>query len=199
MLHRLPRRLPPLGVLLDDIGRPHPSSLAAALDVDVRTVRRWLKADTAPRPVLLALYWLTRWGCSDIDAELHNRAATFALLADAQSRELTRIRLELSELRARLSTTPGRIHVAPHAAPRHHLNDGFNAGQAPFVQHRPAQQGHESGRRDELPHRPNLHLVHTTAAGGPPPSRLNTATTPAAMLAHALASAPLVAISCATP
>lgn len=99
--------MPALSVLLDDLGRPHPTSLARLLDVDTRTVRRWLKADSAPRPVLLALFWLTRWGQSEIDAELTDRAALLARLADASRRELLQARHRLAELEARLSTRPG--------------------------------------------------------------------------------------------
>jgi len=77
MLCRLPRHLPPLSLMLDDLGRPSPAAVARSLGVSVRSVRRWIAADEAPRPVLAALFWLTRWGVSEIDAEAHN-AATMA-------------------------------------------------------------------------------------------------------------------------
>jgi len=73
MLHQIPRRVPAFGLLYEDLGRPHPSNLSAALGVDESTVRRWIKAQDAPRPALLALFWVTTWGASQLDAELFNR------------------------------------------------------------------------------------------------------------------------------
>lgn len=95
MLYLIPPCLPPLAVMLDDLGNPHPATLANHLGVDERTARRWQKAGDAPRPVLIALYWLTRWGRSALDAELTNRAATLAHLSECQSRELSLLRIAL--------------------------------------------------------------------------------------------------------
>ena len=72
MLNRLPTQLPPLWMLVDDIGRPSPRQLAKSLDVTERTVERWLKTDKAPRPVMFALFWLTRWGQHAVHCEAHN-------------------------------------------------------------------------------------------------------------------------------
>lgn len=67
MLHHIPRHLPPLSTMLDDIGRPSDLDLSRRLGVHPRTVRRWRRADAAPRPVLLALFWVTRWGVDAVD------------------------------------------------------------------------------------------------------------------------------------
>ena len=64
MLAHAPRVLPPLAVVLADIGNPTAAAIAAVLDLDERTVRRWIAADKMPRPAHLALFWLTRWGRS---------------------------------------------------------------------------------------------------------------------------------------
>ena len=69
MLNRLPRQMPPLDVMLADIGNPTTREVARALDVTERTVRRWLSHGTAPRPVMLALFWVTSWGLSATDCE----------------------------------------------------------------------------------------------------------------------------------
>lgn len=95
MLYQIPDQLPALDVMLHDLGNPHACALAARLGVDERTARRWQKAGNAPRPVLLALFWLTRWGRSALDAELTNRAATLAHLSECQARELLRLRIAL--------------------------------------------------------------------------------------------------------
>lgn len=72
MLIRLPRHLPTLHALLADLGYPKPAELAEALDVHPRTVRRWMLAGEAPRPVLLALFWVSRWGQSAMECDIYN-------------------------------------------------------------------------------------------------------------------------------
>ncbi len=67
-----PRQLPPLELVLADIGRPSPSVVAGALGVSERTVYGWQAAGQAPRPAHLALYWESRWGRSQIDAQAVN-------------------------------------------------------------------------------------------------------------------------------
>jgi hypothetical protein len=49
MLAHAPRVLPPLAAVLADIGNPSAAELAAVLDVDARTFRRWIAADKMPR------------------------------------------------------------------------------------------------------------------------------------------------------
>lgn len=100
MLNRLPRQLPPLSLMLSDLGNPSHDDLARALGVTARTVRRWVADDDAPRPALLALYWLTRWGQSAVDAEAYNAMRMHAGLADARGREIERLRAELARLAA---------------------------------------------------------------------------------------------------
>ena len=91
---RMPRNLLPLKEMLADIGRPTPKELAKALGVTERTVWRWLSEDSAPRPVLLAIFWLTRWGVSEIDCEAHNVATRARGLQD----ELDSIRERLARV-----------------------------------------------------------------------------------------------------
>lgn len=95
MLNRLPRQVPPLSMMLDDIGRPSPRELARAFDVTERTVRRWIADDSAPLTVLLALFWLTSWGISAVDAEAHNSAVMSASMVRV-------LRGQVSDLKARL-------------------------------------------------------------------------------------------------
>lgn len=59
----VPAKLPHLHTILDDLGLPD-KQVAHFLDVTPKTVDRWRKAGQAPRPVMLALYWETRWGQS---------------------------------------------------------------------------------------------------------------------------------------
>lgn len=101
MLRRFPKTTPALSVMLADIGSPSPEALASAFGVTTPTARRWLQEDEAPLPVQLALYWLTRWGTSEIDAKAHNDAV-------AAGREMIRLRSEVEALRAQLESV-GRI------------------------------------------------------------------------------------------
>ena len=65
--HRIPKYLPPLSLMLDDLGNPRPEAIAKTMGGTRSTVYRWLREDNAPRPVLLALFWLTNWGVSQIN------------------------------------------------------------------------------------------------------------------------------------
>ncbi|MBN8506124.1 MAG: hypothetical protein J0L58_16795 [Burkholderiales bacterium] len=94
--------MPELSAILADIGHPPPEAIGRALGVTPRTVRRWLQAGHAPRPAMLALFWVTRWGLSAVDAEAANRAALYFALAESRRRqvEALRRRLESAEARA---------------------------------------------------------------------------------------------------
>lgn len=85
--------------MLDDLGNPKPAELARALGVTPRTVFRWLaEPDQTPRPVLLSLFWLTRWGMSAIDAEAVNAARLHAAMVAGLRSELDRLRAELARV-----------------------------------------------------------------------------------------------------
>lgn len=98
MLNRLPDRTPTLSAMLGDIGSPTPAAVAKALGVSVGTVQRWLRADEAPRPALLAVFWLTRWGQSAVHCEAHNAAVMHAGMADALRHEIKRLEAQLARL-----------------------------------------------------------------------------------------------------
>ena len=100
MLNRLPTptQLPPFELMLADIGNPTAHQLARALDVTPMTVRRWRSAGTAPRPVLLAIFWLTRWGMSIVDCEAENAARLHAGMAVGLRREVQTLNGQLAQL-----------------------------------------------------------------------------------------------------
>lgn len=93
-----PRVIPPLSTILADIGSPTACDLAALLDVHPRTVQRWLADDAAPRAVLLALFWMTRWGRSQLDAQAHNDAQHAARLARLAQLDVDRLRKQNAHL-----------------------------------------------------------------------------------------------------
>lgn len=118
-IYKIPgaREVPTLSDMLADLGRPHPTVVADMLHVDVKTVRRWLSANAAPWPVLLSLYWITKWGLAHLDADLFNAAQAFRQLADAQGRELVSVRASLAAAEAALAVTRRGPVLAGHGVP----------------------------------------------------------------------------------
>lgn len=94
----MPKRLPTFGEMLIDIGNPHPKEIAKVLRVTERTIWRWKAADEAPRSVMLAIFWTTRWGRSEVDAAAQNDAIRFAGLARCLQDELDAIRARLARV-----------------------------------------------------------------------------------------------------
>ena len=88
MLHRiLKKKLPGLSQILDNLGNPSAAQLAAALDVSPRTAARWIAADLAPRPAMLALYWVTSWGGDEVNcAAINDARAQYQLALSWRSR-----------------------------------------------------------------------------------------------------------------
>lgn len=84
--------------MLDDLGQPSAADLGRTLDVHPRTVRRWIAADCAPRAVLAALFWLTRWGASQVNADAHNAATLHAGMAATLRREIEALQRELAHV-----------------------------------------------------------------------------------------------------
>lgn len=122
---KLPKHTPPLGVMLEALGRPHPLEIAQALGAGERTVRRWISDDDAPRPVLLSLFWLTPWGWQWMDADHHNQLLHHMRLSAALTREADTLREHLAHVAnlARIeppavAQTPRHIIEALTQAPR---------------------------------------------------------------------------------
>jgi hypothetical protein len=84
---KMPRRVPPFSMMMDDLGNPPPAKIARCLGVTVPTVRRWIRTDNPPLPVLLAVYWLTSWGQNEAHTEAHNSARLHAGLCESLRRE----------------------------------------------------------------------------------------------------------------
>lgn len=91
--------LPPLSFMLQDLPARRPA-VARHLGITERTLTRYEAAQQAPRPILLALFWETRWGRSAADVEAHNRATVHRQHASSLGREnaALRRRIELLEL-----------------------------------------------------------------------------------------------------
>lgn len=130
MLNRLPRQLPALPTMLADLGNPGAAVLARALGVTERTARRWLADGNAPRPALLALFWVTRWGQSEAHSEAHNSAAMHAGMVGCLQREIAALRRELARV-----LSLGEFGAA-------------NSPSAVYFEHQPDDEPQDDGRRD---------------------------------------------------
>lgn len=82
--------LPPVSYMLDDIPAPL-HVIARHLGVSLRTLQRYRTTGNAPRAVMLALFWETRWGRSAADTEAANAASTFAAHAKRQQEHASRM------------------------------------------------------------------------------------------------------------
>jgi hypothetical protein len=117
-----PRSLPVWQSILDDLGNPHPAAVAKVLGLGVRTVYRYNREAQAPRHVCLALFWLTRWGRSEVHCQAVNDCQVAVAYADAMEREVRRLRTELARVLAvgdfgsanepLAQALPGRRHVS---------------------------------------------------------------------------------------
>lgn len=100
MLSTIPRHLPTLPALLDDLGIPSASTLAKILDVSRRTAERWIAAEHAPRAAMLALFWVSRWGRSEAETQAHNAATLAAAQVRCLRDENAALRAECARLAA---------------------------------------------------------------------------------------------------
>lgn len=97
-IENAPRSLPAWELILDDLGRPPAPAMAKALGVGKATVYRWNAAGKAPRMATLALFWLTTWGRSMVDAQATNDARQFAGLARSLADENKQLKAQIEAL-----------------------------------------------------------------------------------------------------
>ena len=89
-----PRLVPIWPQLMEDLCQPRPTRVARVLGISERTVRRYNSTGHAPRNVCLAVFWLTSWGRSAVNAQAINDAQ----LAVSYVRALNDRILELEQL-----------------------------------------------------------------------------------------------------
>lgn len=104
-IDQAPLDVPSWDVILDDLGRPSPQRIARVLGVGRSTVYRWNLASNAPRAACLALFWLTRWGRSQVHTQAVNDAQMAAALARGLGDELWRVERQLARIMALANTS----------------------------------------------------------------------------------------------
>lgn len=108
-IENCPRRLPAWELICNDLGRPPVPRIARALGVGASTVYRWHQMEDAPRMACLALFWLTRWGRSEIDTRATNDAMTAVALARALDEDRQALRRQVLELDAERHELASRL------------------------------------------------------------------------------------------
>lgn len=97
-MFKAPGQLPPLSLLLDDLPTRCARKIARHLGISTRTLKRYQVEDQAPRVVLLALFFETRWGRSLMDSELEHRHRLHMGYIEALKRENAQLRVQISRL-----------------------------------------------------------------------------------------------------
>lgn len=118
-LQHAPAALPVWQSILEDLGHPHPSRVAKVLGVGVRTVYRWNRTQRAPRAACLALFWLTHWGRSAVDANAVNSCRLAVQYATALESQLHRTEAQLAQVLALNATGAANDPVPSFQEPRH--------------------------------------------------------------------------------
>lgn len=97
-IDQAPPTVPAWHAMLEDLSRPPARRVARVLGIGVRTVRRYNATGRAPRSCLLALFWLTRWGRSAVNAQATNDAILAVGYVQALKREILQLEAEVSRL-----------------------------------------------------------------------------------------------------
>lgn len=119
-IEHAPRDLPIWHTILEDLNNPPPQRVARVLGLGVRTVYRYNRDGHAPRSVCLALFWLTRWGRSQVYHQAVHDCQIAVGYANAIERELKDTRAQLAHVLALSDCGAANSPVlgAPHAARR---------------------------------------------------------------------------------
>ncbi|MDR7095525.1 hypothetical protein [Hydrogenophaga laconesensis] len=97
-MFKAPGQLPPLSLLLDDIPTRCAKTISRHLGISTRTLKRYQVEDQAPRFILLALFFETRWGRSIMDSELEHRHRLHMGYIDALKRENAHLQARMARL-----------------------------------------------------------------------------------------------------
>ena len=80
--------------------------IARHLGISNRTLLRYIKDNQAPRPVMLSLFWETRWGRSAADVEAANFAALNYRLLKGLESDNARLKVQVATLELLCSRGP---------------------------------------------------------------------------------------------
>jgi transcriptional regulator with XRE-family HTH domain len=96
--------LPDLATLLADLPAT-PQQIAHHLGVSLATLKRWERDGQAPRPVMLALFWESRWGRSAADCEAAQYGSLMYQAYQASRNENAALRRQMVQLELELASS----------------------------------------------------------------------------------------------
>lgn len=94
--------LPAFSTIVADLPAS-PAQVARHLDLTKATIARYTATDQAPRAVMLALFWESRWGRSAADCEAANWGAVYYRKAMGLERENAALRRQIAQLEGLLA------------------------------------------------------------------------------------------------
>lgn len=101
-----PASLPGFNQVMQDLPASQ-RQIARHLDITERTLQRYAATDSAPRAVVLALFWETRWGREAADGEAAAWAALQYQRAEASARQVAALGRQMDLLEAALADGRG--------------------------------------------------------------------------------------------
>lgn len=105
-----PAGLPSFTTMLQDLPAT-PLQVARHLDITPRTMQRYQATTEAPRAIMLALFWETRWGRSAADVEAANWGALHYRAAMIERRQNVALRAHVAKLEAELDGRTGAANL----------------------------------------------------------------------------------------
>lgn len=130
-LYRMPRYVPPLSAILQNLQSPTAAAVGNALATSERTVRRWIAADEAPRPAALALFWCSSWGYSMVESDALQSIALARGLAGALQAENDALKHELARV----------VRAADFGCANDYAAEVSPPGRAPVLRFGPTSSG----------------------------------------------------------
>jgi predicted DNA-binding transcriptional regulator AlpA len=124
-IEHAPVSLPPWQYMMDDLCSPPARRVARVLGISERSVYRWTSEGNAPRCASLALFWLTNWGRSAVDAQATNDARVAVGFCHSLNAQNCWFRSELVRVRQLAGLSPDDPYMpAPIGDERYVMSRG---------------------------------------------------------------------------
>lgn len=96
--------LPHIQTMINDLPATK-KQIARHLGITERSLNRYIRAEGAPRAIMLALFWETKWGRSAADTEAANYGAIYYRKAMGLERQNQKLRQQIATLETELANT----------------------------------------------------------------------------------------------
>ena len=116
--------MPSFSILVDDQFTRDHEKIAKHVGISLRSLQRYIAEDDAPRAVMLALFYESRWGYSVIATDAHNDAKMSAQHAACLTRENETLRVRIARVEALAAAAVAENDKAS--------DSGFGSANEPF-------------------------------------------------------------------